>query len=306
MTVAVISHPDCLLHENFDGHPERPQRLSAINDQLLSSGMDAVVRHVDAPLATREQLIRAHTAAYVDDIFARAPQQGSITLDPDTGMNPHSLSAALRAAGAGILGVDMVMAAEINSAFCSVRPPGHHAGKDFAMGFCIFNNIAVAAAHALAVHQLERVAIVDFDVHHGNGTEDIFAEEARVLFCSSFQYPFYPDTEYATDVAHLVNLPLSAGVGRDEFRRQISDQWLPALHQFKPQLVLVSAGFDAHIEDEMADLNLTESDYAWITREIKAIADTYCEGRMVSFLEGGYALSALARSVVAHLKAMMQ
>lgn len=305
MTLAVISHSDCSLHENFSGHPERPQRLSAINDQLISSGLDAVLRHVDAPLATREQLLRAHSEVYVDDVFARSPKEGSVELDPDTLMNPHSLQAALRAAGAGIKALDMVFAGEIQSAFCSVRPPGHHAGKDFAMGFCIFNNVAVAAAHALDHYQLERVAIVDFDVHHGNGTENIFSQEPRVLFCSSFQHPFYPHSGHESTDNHMVSALLASGSGGDEFKAKIQASWLPALHEFKPQLVLISAGFDGHIEDDMAELNLTEADFSWVTEQIKGIADTYADGRMVSFLEGGYALSALGRSVVAHLKAMM-
>ncbi|WP_439135234.1 histone deacetylase family protein [Pseudomaricurvus sp.] len=306
MSLTLISHPDCLLHENFAGHPESPQRLSAINDQLIASGVDVVLLPADAPLATREQLTRAHSEAYVDDVFARAPEQGTIELAEDTFMNSNSLQAALRAAGAGIDAVDRLFSGKTQSAFCSVRPPGHHAGKSFAMGFCIFNNIAIAAAHALEEHDLERVAIVDFDVHHGNGTENIFREDSRVLLCSSFQHPFYPYTGDEATPDHIVNLPLAAGTARADFRTKVTETFIPRLHEFKPQLILISAGFDGHLEDEMADMNLTEADYAWITQEIKKIADTYAEGRMVSFLEGGYSLSALGRSVVAHLKALME
>lgn len=306
MTLTLISHSECQLHENFSGHPESPQRLSAINDQLISSGIDVLLLPVDAPLATKEQLTRVHSEAYVDQVFSRAPKVGSIELAEDTFMNPNTLQASLRAAGAGIEAVDRLLSGKTHTAFCNVRPPGHHAGKNFAMGFCIFNNIAVAAAHALEEYNLERVAIVDFDVHHGNGTENIFSKESRVLLCSSFQHPFYPYTGDESTPNHIINLPLPAGTAQAEFRQKVSDTFLPALHDFKPQLILISAGFDGHLEDEMADMNLTEADYSWITKELKKIADTYAEGRMVSFLEGGYDLSALGRSVVAHLKAMME
>jgi len=286
-------------------HPESPARLHAIADQLIASGLDFSLRHYDAPLASREQLCRVHTAAYVDEIFAEAPQQGVRMLDMDTAMNPHSLQAALRAAGAGIQAVELIMQGDISAAFCSVRPPGHHAERARAMGFCIFNNIAVAAAHALVQFHLERVAIVDFDVHHGNGTEDIFHDDSRVLFCSTFQHPFYPHCGADTQTPHIVNVPLAAGSQGEQFRNAVTQHWLPALAAHQPQMIFVSAGFDAHREDDMAGLNLVEDDYTWVTARLREAATTNCAGRIVSMLEGGYALSALGRSVVAHIKALL-
>jgi acetoin utilization deacetylase AcuC-like enzyme len=305
MTISIITHPDCSLHEMGAHHPESPARLSAIDDQLLSSGLSLILQHHDAPLASREQLCRAHDADYVDYIFQKAPNEGQAWLDPDTSMNPHSLSAALRAAGAVVLGVDLLMSGKTSAAFCNVRPPGHHAEHNKAMGFCIFNNIAVGAAHALQVHKLKRVAIVDFDVHHGNGTEDIFREVPEVLFCSTFQHPFYPDTGAGDTPEHIVNVPLPAGTDGRAFRAAIESHWLPKLESFQPELILISAGFDAHIEDDMANLHLVDQDFAWVTREIKVIADNYADGRIVSTLEGGYALSALGRSVAAHINALL-
>ena len=219
-------------------------------------------------------------------------------------MNPHTLTAALHAAGAAMLGVDLVLTGDELSVFCSVRPPGHHAERARAMGFCIFNNVAVGAQHALSAWGLERVAIVDFDVHHGNGTEDIFRDEPRVLFCSTFQYPFYPHTGADTVSDHIINVPLPAGTSGEAFRQAISSRWLPELHRFKPELVLISAGFDAHAEDDMAHMGLREPDYQWVTKQIKEIADNYANGRIVSCLEGGYALSALGRSVAVHINAL--
>lgn len=305
MTISIITHPDCLMHDMGAHHPESPARLRAIHDQLLSSGLDLVLQHHDAPLATREQLCRAHDSEHVEQIFLRAPEEGQIWLDPDTSMNPHSLSAALRAAGAVVLGVDLVMSGKSKAVFCNVRPPGHHAERRRAMGFCIFNNIAVGAAHALEAHRLKRVAIVDFDVHHGNGTEDIFRKVPEVLFCSTFQHPFYPDTGAGEVPQHIINVPLPAGTNSQAFRSAVESHWLPELETFQPELILISAGFDAHIEDDMANLNLVDQDYAWVTREIKIIADKYAKGRIVSTLEGGYALSALGRSVAAHIDALL-
>lgn len=305
MTIAFISHPDCALHEMGPQHPESPARLSAIQDQLLSSGLDLILQHHDAPLANREQLCRVHDSDYVAHIFLTAPEEGYIWLDPDTCMNPHSLSAALRAAGAVVLGVDLVMSGQADAAFCSVRPPGHHAERNKAMGFCIFNNIAVGAAHALQTYQLEKVAIVDFDVHHGNGTEDIFRDVPEILLCSTFQHPFYPHTGSNIVSEHIINVPLPAGADGQTFRAAVESHWLPRLKTFQPELILISAGFDGHVEDDMANLRLVEQDFAWVTREIKAIADKYAQGRIVSALEGGYALSALGRSVAAHLDALL-
>jgi acetoin utilization deacetylase AcuC-like enzyme len=306
MTISLITHPDCALHEMGAHHPECPARLSAIQNQLVSSGLDFVLEHQDAPQASREQLCRVHDPDYIDSVFRKAPTEGQTWLDPDTSMNPHTLSAALHAAGAVVQGVDLVMSGQSSAAFCNVRPPGHHAERDRAMGFCIFNNVAVAAAHALKVHGLKRVAIVDFDVHHGNGTEDIFRDEPDVLFCSTFQHPFYPHTGVEVDADHIVNVPLPAGAGGQQFRAAVESHWLPKLEAFQPELILVSAGFDAHVEDDMANLMLVEADYTWITLEIKKIADKYANGRIVSTLEGGYALSALGRSVTAHIKALLR
>ena len=260
---------------------------------------------IDAPLATREQLSATHAADYVDAIFKAAPQRGYAALDPDTSMNPYSLAAARRAAGAVVKGVDMVMAGEIANAFCAVRPCGHHATFDRAMGFCIFNNVAVGAVHALETHGLARVAILDFDVHHGNGTEDIFTNDDRVMLCSSFQHPYYPGTGADTGSAHIVPTPLPARTGGPAFRTAIERSWFPALANFKPELILISAGFDAHADDPLAYLELVEDDFVWITRRIREMADVYAEGRIVSALEGGYDLGALGRSAVAHVQALM-
>lgn len=300
-----ISHPDCRGHDAGPLHPDTPARLDAIGNQLIMSGLDFVLRHYDAPKATRAQLARAHDPAYLRRIFAAAPRTGSVEIDGDTVMSPGTLDAALRAAGAGVQGVDLIMKAEANPVFCGVRPPGHHAEHDKAMGFCLFNNIAVAAAHALAKHGLRRVAIVDFDVHHGNGTEHIFAGDERVLFCSSFQHPFYPFTGHNSDTANLVDVPLPAGTGGRDFRAAIAAHWLPALERFKPQFLFISAGFDAHAHDDMSGLGLTEGDYGWLTEELARVARTYADGRILSMLEGGYEPGALARSVASHLNALL-
>ncbi|MDD3517674.1 MAG: histone deacetylase family protein [Chromatiales bacterium] len=307
MPLAYISHPDCLLHDMGAGHPESPERLTAIEDQLIASGLDMWLRRHDAPLATREQLLRAHDAAYVDEVERRSPVEGRVLLDQgDTSMNPHSHRAALRAAGAGVLAVDLLMRGEVESAFCAVRPPGHHAERGRAMGFCIFNNVAIAALHALEAHGLSRVAIVDFDVHHGNGTEQILGGDPRVLFASTFRHPFYPYS--GADVANerVVNVPLPAGTRGPAFRAAVEDRWLPALEAFRPELILVSAGFDAHREDDMGGFGLVEDDYAWVTAALKQVARRHAAGRVASCLEGGYALSALGRSVVAHLNALIE
>lgn len=304
MQTAYITHPLCLKHDMGAHHPECPARISAIDDQLIASGLLSYLRHYDAPEATREQLLRVHGAAYVDSVFATAPTQGLVELDGDTYMNPFTLPAALRAAGAAVLAVDAVMAGEAENAFCNVRPPGHHAERDRAMGFCIFNNIAVAAAHALAHHGLQRVAIVDFDVHHGNGTEQIFHEEKRVLMCSTFQHPFYPYCGADSGNDHIVNVPLAAGAGSAEFRAAVTDLWLPALQSFQPQLLLISAGFDAHRDDDMSSLRFMDADYAWVSEQLKAFAERTCAGRIVSMLEGGYELHSLGRSAMQHVKVL--
>jgi len=304
MAVAFITHPDCARHDMGPHHPECPQRLSAIEDQLIASGVGQYLARYDAPLAREEELARVHPLEYVRAIHDAAPHSGTVHLDPDTAMNPYTLQAALRAAGAAVLGVDLVMRGEAESAFCSVRPPGHHACRARPMGFCIFNNVAIAARHALAVHGIERVAIVDFDVHHGNGTEDIFAGDEHVLMVSTFQHPFYPYSGTENPAPNMYNVPLAAGAGSQAFRNAVLEAWLPALERFRPQLVLFSAGFDAHDEDDMAMLRLRDADYGWVTEQVKAIADRHAQRRIVSVLEGGYALSALGRSVVQHVKVL--
>ena len=286
-------------------HPECPQRLAAIADQLIASGLAPhVVRH-EAPAATVEQLSRVHDRRYVEAIQAAAPASGLRYLDPDTALNPHSVKAALHAAGAVVSGVDLVCGGDHRNAFCAVRPPGHHAESRRAMGFCVFNNVAVGAAHALAVHGLSRVAIVDFDVHHGNGTEEIFSDDARVLMVGTFQYPLYPYSGVDNPAPNMVNVPLSAGSGSREFRTAVRERWLPALDDYEPELILISAGFDAHREDPLAGLEFTEDDYAWVTRELTAVAERHAEGRIVSSLEGGYALGALGRSAAAHIRELV-
>jgi len=245
-----------------------------------------------------------HDADYIDSIFAASPGQGLIELDGDTLMNPYTLQAALRAAGAAVMAVDKVMAGEVENAFCNIRPPGHHAERARAMGFCIFNNVAVAAAHALAHHGLRRVAIADFDVHHGNGTEDIFHEEPRVLMCSIFQHPFYPYSGADSGNEHMINVPLAAGSGSDEFRAAVTNHWVPALEAFQPEMLLISAGFDAHRDDDMSMLRFLDADYKWVTEILKSIAKKHGSGRIVSVLEGGYELHALGRSAMSHIKVL--
>lgn len=285
-------------------HPECPERLDAINDRLIAAALDVHLQYHDAPLASPEQLQRVHSPAYIEKLKALSPAQGLVHLDPDTAMSPGTLSAALRAAGAGCLATDLVMRGEARNVFCAVRPPGHHAERATAMGFCFFNNIAVAVCHALAVWKLDRVAIVDFDVHHGNGTEDIFSGSEQVLMVGTFQHPFYPYSGTEHPAANMCNVPLPAGTRGDGFRQVVSDVWLPRLREYRPQMIFISAGFDAHYEDDMGSLGLVESDYAWVTTQIRQVAEETADGRIVSILEGGYALSALARSVSAHIKAL--
>ncbi|GAA5160781.1 histone deacetylase family protein [Viridibacterium curvum] len=301
---AFITHPDCWLHNMGSMHPESPDRLSAIRDRLIASGLEMFLENVEAPEASIDDLQRAHSPAYIRALIEALPERGIVHLDPDTAMCPHTLKAALRAAGAGIKATDMVMRGEVDSAFCAVRPPGHHAERGQAMGFCFFNNIAVAARHALEVHGLERVAIVDFDVHHGNGTEDIFANDPRVLMVSFFQYPLYPYCGVPPSGDNMLNTPLPAATRGDAVRSLLMEGWLPALTEFQPQMLFISAGFDAHYEDDMASMGLLDVDYAWISEQLRGFAERHCNGRIVSMLEGGYALSALGRSVTAHIKAI--
>lgn len=304
MTTAFITHPACLEHEMGPHHPECPARLRAVIDAFEASGLMARLSRLEAPEASRAQLVATHEPSYVEAVFDAAPLSGYAYLDPDTSMNPHSLEAALRAAGAVVEGVDLVAQGKVANAFCAVRPCGHHATYDRAMGFCIFNNVAVGARHAIDSHGFERVAILDFDVHHGNGTEDIFHDDERVLLCSSFQHPYYPGTGANTGNDHIVPTPLPARTGSAAFRRAIEATWFPAIEKFQPDFFIVSAGFDAHADDPLAYLELHEDDYTWITERIVDYARRYAGGRIVSALEGGYNLNALGRSVVAHVEVL--
>lgn len=286
-------------------HPECPDRLHAIGDGLVSAGLDGSLSHFTAAPAGRDHLERVHSAHYLDEIEAASPESGLHYLDPDTAMNPHSLSAARHAAGAVVLGTDLVMRGECRRAFCAVRPPGHHAERRRAMGFCIFNSVAVGAAHAMAAHGVERLAIVDFDVHHGNGTENIFSGDDRVLMVSTFQHPFYPYSGTDNPARNMVNVPLAAGSGSEAFRAAVRDRWMPALEAHRPEIIYISAGFDAHRDDPLAGLRLTEADFAWVTREIANVANRHGKGRIVSSLEGGYSLAALGRSAAEHVRELL-
>lgn len=308
-----FSHPDCHKHEMGQGHPECPERLDAIEDRLLITGVSDALERREAPLAPLADIVLAHSQRHVDALQAASDRlredhaangRNYAQLDPDTAMNTNSWDAIRRSAGAALAAVDAVMAGELENAFCAVRPPGHHACRDQAMGFCFFNNVAIAARYALERHGLKRVAIVDFDVHHGNGTEDIVAGDDRILMVSFYQHPFYPHSGFHSDAANLVNLPVPAYTKGEAIRAKIEASWLPRLEAFKPELILISAGFDAHREDDLGQLGLVEADYAWITRRIKEVAARHANKRIVSSLEGGYNLSALGRSVEAHLRVL--
>jgi acetoin utilization deacetylase AcuC-like enzyme len=278
--------------------------LSSITDALHARHLYDHLLHVDARAATREELERVHAAWYLEMLEARAPSEGFEHLDPDTWLSPNTLPAARHAAGAAVLATELVLEGRVATAFCCVRPPGHHAGTASAMGFCYYNNIAVAAAHALAGGAVERVAILDFDVHHGNGTEEIFLQDDRVLLCSSYQHPFYPYTGAPSVPGHIANVPLPAGTRGSEFRKAIEEQWLPEIDRFSPQIIFVSAGFDAHAGDPLAQLLLADNDYTWITQRIVDLAKKHADGRIVSSLEGGYSLEALAASACAHVQVL--
>ena len=304
MPTGFLTHPLCKAHEMGNWHPECPARLSAIQDQLIASGLAPFLEQIDAPQASLSAIVRAHDPEYVDHLRNRAPERGYFPLDPDTSMNPSSWKAALHAAGAVVEATDRVIGGALANAFCAVRPPGHHARPGTAMGFCLLNNVAIGALHALEVHGLERVAIVDFDVHHGNGTEEIFAGDERVLMASFFQHPFYPYSGTENPANNMVNVPLPAGTNGEKVRAVVEEIWMPRLEQFEPQMILVSAGFDAHREDDLGQMSLVEADYAYMTARLLELAGRHCGGRLVSSLEGGYNLSALARSVVAHLRVL--
>lgn len=305
MTTAYITHSDCLKHDTGIGHPECAARIHAIEDRLFASQLYGFLLHRDAPLATREQLLRVHKPEHIDGIESEIPHEGKTWLDPDTPVSPDSFVAAHHAAGGVIEAVDMVMNGDAHNAFCAVRPPGHHAESDGVMGFCMFNNIAVGAAHAMEEYGLKRVAILDFDVHHGNGTEEIFLNDERVMFGSTFQHPLYPESPFTEGNPRLLNVPLPRTTRGEGFREAVENFWLPQLDAFKPELVMISAGFDAHQADDISSIGLTDRDYAWVTSKLLEVADKHAGGKLVSSLEGGYELHSLARSVEAHLREMM-
>lgn len=306
MTTAFITHPDTLLHIMDGNHPESPARITAIKNALIKNGIYQKLAIYEAPLATDAQLLRVHSAAYVHRIRSLSPKAGLVRLDPDTAMGPMSLSATLHASGAAILATDLVMQHKAVNAFCCVRPPGHHAGRANSAGFCIFNHIAVGVAHAMEQYGIKRVAIIDFDVHHGDGTENIFKDDTRVMLCSTFQHPFYPHQGSDTRSATMINVPLAANSDRKAFQHAFEHEFLPALNQFKPEIIYVSAGFDAHADDPLASMNLVDADYIWMTAFIKSIAKQHSQGRIVSLLEGGYHLPALANAASRHIEALMQ
>ncbi|MBJ7308656.1 histone deacetylase family protein [Rugamonas sp. CCM 8940] len=308
MTTAIYTHPDCLRHQMGDWHPESPARLQAISDQLMRAQINDLLEHRQAPLVAMADLERNHSRNAIAIVRDNVPAVGAddYPIDGDTSLNAYSWLAAQRAAGAAVAATDAVIDGEIDNAFCSVRPPGHHARPSEPMGFCMFNNVAVAAKHALEVRGLQRIAIVDFDVHHGNGTEEAFAAEPRALMVSFFQHPFYPYTPPQPYTANRVNVPVPAHSKGDVVRQLVAEHWLPALHAFQPQMIFISAGFDAHREDDIGGMGLVEADYVWLTEQVMAVARLYAKGRIVSCLEGGYNLSALGRSVVAHVKALAE
>ncbi len=301
---ALITHPDCVRHEIAPGHPEQPARIGAVLDELANQGLQ--LEQIEAPEAERAHLLLAHPSDYVDSIFDASPKSGSVQLDADTAMNEYSLRAALRAAGAGIKSVDLVAGGEFDNSFSCVRPPGHHAEKTAAMGFCFFGSIAIAALYALQKADINKVAIIDFDVHHGNGTEDLIGDHEDIFFCSSFQHPLYPGKFGKNVPGRKINIPLDAGCDGATFKKIMQSDCLQALRNFKPDMIFISAGFDAHRDDPLAGLNLLEEDFAWITAELKSIADEFSSGRVVSMLEGGYNLAALGRSATAHVKELMK
>jgi acetoin utilization deacetylase AcuC-like enzyme len=307
MSTAIYSHPDCSRHEMGDWHPESPARLQAIEDQLILARLSDLVERCSGPLADEAEILRNHSRAMLDLVRENLPGAGEhYPLDGDTLLCKDSYQAARRAAGLAIAATDAVIAGSMDNAFCAIRPPGHHARPSEPMGFCLFNNVAIAARHAMEVHGLERVAIVDFDVHHGNGTEESFRDDPRVLMASFYQHPFYPYTEPMPVTATSVNIPVPAYSGGDVVRKIVQEQWLPALHAHRPQMIFISAGFDAHKEDDLGGMALVEADYAWMTHQLVDVARQHAGGRIVSCLEGGYNLSALGRSVAAHVKALAE
>ncbi|WP_108507967.1 histone deacetylase family protein [Polynucleobacter acidiphobus] len=305
MSTAYISHPDFMKHEMGRHHPECPERIAAIEDQLIQSRLDAHLKRIDPPLASDADITRVHSEDHLAFVKSKAPSSGYSMIDGDTIMNPATLTVSLRAAGAAIAAVDAVMQGEVNNAFCAIRPPGHHAEPHRSMGFCVFNNVAIATRYAIEKYDLDRVAVIDFDVHHGNGTEAAFINDPHILMCSFFQHPFYPYSGLDGG-ENMVNVPLPATTNGKIVRDMISKTWIPRLDEFKPQLIIISAGFDAHREDDLGQMGLVEDDYVWMTKQLMEVANRYCGGKIVSCLEGGYNLSALGRSVAAHLKTLAE
>lgn len=304
--VAYISHAGAAMHDMGDGHPECPDRIHAVHRGIVEAGLLERMDCHEAREASDEEILRAHTSAHLEHLRRSRPLSGTAWLDADTAMNEHTWSAAREAAGAVVMATSLVLDGEYDRAFCNVRPPGHHAESASPMGFCFFNNVAIGARHAMAAHGAKRVVIVDFDVHHGNGTEEIFCRDDRVLMVSTFQSPLYPGCGEAPMGPNMINTPLRAGADGAALRRAVNDHWLPAIAAFRPDLFLISAGFDAHRDDPLAHLQWTESDYAWVTRQIVLHAERSCRGRVVSVLEGGYSLSALARSAASHVGALLE
>lgn len=307
MDTAFITHKVFLKHVMGEEHPECPERLSNLCDRLLMSHMGAFINWIDnPPQATTAQLLRAHDSAYLEHLKRSSPQEGIVQVDGDTTMNPYTLTAAYHAAGAAIMAVDMVMGKQARNAFCAVRPPGHHATRQQTMGFCFFNNVAVAAYHAIEAYSVKRVAIVDFDVHHGNGTEDIVANDERILMLSTFEYPLYPYSGDRPLGLNMVNVPIPRYGKGEHLMNAVIDQWEPALESFHPQLILVSAGYDAHQEDEMSSTRWSDKDYAWLSRRLLHYANSYADGRIIAVLEGGYHIHATTRNALDFISAMME
>lgn len=300
-----LSHPACLRHEMGVLHPECPKRLEVIEDRLLVAGLSPLFRREEAPAAPRAALLRAHDAKLVDFVLGTQPEEGYVHVDPDTSLNAYTATAAVHAAGAVVRGVEALLAGEAQMAFCAVRPPGHHAERATAMGFCFFNNVAIGAYHALACG-LSRVAVLDFDVHYGNGTANIVAAEPRILLCSTYQFPLYPDWKSGHGIAHLVDVELAPGAGTVEFREAVVHQWRRALDAHRPEMILVSAGFDAHAEDPLGNMRLRYDDFGWVATWIRDYAQRHCNGRVLATLEGGYDLHALARSVEAFMRPFVE
>ena len=300
-----ITHPDCSLHDMRSWHPESAKRLTAIHDRLCATDLIWCLKAMDAPQATEEDILRCHDAEYMHFIKSNIPAEGYFNIDnEETSLNPHTWKAALRAAGSGILAVDELLNARAKNAFCAVRPPGHHAEPNQSTGFCFFNNAAIAASYAVHKYGLERIAIIDFDVHHGNGTEKICANDPTIKMFSFFQHPFFPYSGTEDVASNMHNVPRKAYSGREEVEAAVNSVWLPIMEAYRPELVIICAGFDAHRDDDMGQMSLLERDFIWLTKQLMAVADRHCQGRVISFLEGGYNLSALARSATEHVRAL--